>query len=429
MTDTPAQRPARLRAWIIWSLSALAFGYAFFQRVAPSVMVPDLMREFQAGGAVLGYLSALYFYPYVFLQVPLGALLDRLGPRLLLTFSLSIAAAGSVLFATAPDITLAYTGRFLVGIGVAAGFIGSLALAAAWFPPHRFAFLAGLAMFFAMLCGVAAQAPLALVVEHAGWRTTMLVASGFCAVLAVLIYAIVRDAPSGGDAHNAKELQSWPSIWRNLKIALARWNVWMISAVAMSMTGGMLAFGGLWGVPYLMAAYELDRPTAAFIASLVLLGWAAGAPLAGWASDAIGLRKTPIAGCCLAQTCLTAMLVLAPNLPLSVLSVLLFALGMTGAGMVNCFALAREVTQPAIHGSVTGIVNGMTVMSGAVLQPVIGLLLDWQWDGTMLDGARVYTSADYGWAFISLLVWSVAGLVIALFLTETHCKPLPEVQG
>ena len=76
---------ATAKAWFIWSLSALAFGYAFFQRVAPSVMVPDLMAEFSIGAAVTGYLSALYFYPYVALQFPLGALLDRFGVRRLLT--------------------------------------------------------------------------------------------------------------------------------------------------------------------------------------------------------------------------------------------------------------------------------------------------------------------------------------------------------
>ena len=60
-------------AWLVWSLAAIAFGYAFFHRVTPSVMVSDLMTEFAIGGAMLGTLSALYFYPYVLLQVPLGA--------------------------------------------------------------------------------------------------------------------------------------------------------------------------------------------------------------------------------------------------------------------------------------------------------------------------------------------------------------------
>ena len=67
-------------AWLVWSLAAIAFGYAFFHRVTPSVMVSDLMTEFAIGGAMLGTLSALYFYPYVLLQVPLGGMLGYLVP-------------------------------------------------------------------------------------------------------------------------------------------------------------------------------------------------------------------------------------------------------------------------------------------------------------------------------------------------------------
>ena len=72
-------------AWLVWSLAAIAFGYAFFHRVTPSVMVSDLMTEFAIGGAMLGTLSALYFYPYVLLQVPLGGMLEVFGTRRLLS--------------------------------------------------------------------------------------------------------------------------------------------------------------------------------------------------------------------------------------------------------------------------------------------------------------------------------------------------------
>ena len=102
---TPARAGAQ--AWCIWVLSALAFGYAFFQRVAPSVMVPELMAEFSIGAAVTGYLSSLYLYPYVALQFPLGALLDRFGVRSLLSTAIGLAAAGSFLYAMAQSIAQA----------------------------------------------------------------------------------------------------------------------------------------------------------------------------------------------------------------------------------------------------------------------------------------------------------------------------------
>ena len=138
------QQISRSYAWLVWSLAAISFGYAFFHRVTPSVMVSDLMADFAVSGAVLGTLSALYFYPYVLLQVPLGAMLETFGTRILLSGFLLLAGLGSILFAKATSIEIAYLGRFLIGFGVSAGFLGSLALASKWFPPQRFAFLAGL---------------------------------------------------------------------------------------------------------------------------------------------------------------------------------------------------------------------------------------------------------------------------------------------
>ena len=64
-----------------WLTAALFFGYAWVLRVAPSVMVEELMRDFAVGAAVLGNLSAAYFYGYAGMQIPVGLLLDRFGPR------------------------------------------------------------------------------------------------------------------------------------------------------------------------------------------------------------------------------------------------------------------------------------------------------------------------------------------------------------
>ena len=60
------------------------------------------------------------------------------------------------------------------------------------------------------------------------------------------------------------------------------------------MTSPMLAFGALWGVPYLIAVHEVERTTAAAVASLVFLGNGTGGVLFGWWSDRIRTRKRPM---------------------------------------------------------------------------------------------------------------------------------------
>ncbi len=386
-------------------------------------MVPDLMAEFAVSGAVLGQLSALYFYPYAVMQLPIGALLDRYGARLMLTIALLLAAAGSVVFGTANSVNTAYVGRFMVGAGSAVGFIASMALAAKWFHARHFALLTGLAMFFAMVCGIAGQAPLAFAVEAFGWRQTMVWAGMFAVTLAGLTALIVRNSPTPDTASHASD-NRWAEIWSGFRETMARNEIWRVAIVAMSMSGPMLALGGLWGVPFLASAYELDRPASAFYTSFSLLGWAIGAPFFGWLSDRIGSRKLPLVFGTGLNAGLIAIIAFMPGLTLTLMAAVFFLSGFTGGCMVISFALGREVSAKRLHGSVSGLINGMTVGAGAVLQPIIGWLLDLRWDGTMLAGARVYQTGDYRFAFLCFVAWAGAGFVVSLTLRETNCRQM-----
>ena len=118
-----APPPLRL-SWTVWGLGALFYLIGFYQRVAPAVMTGELMHEFGIGAAALGHLSALYFYSYVAMQIPTGILVDTWGARRLLASGAMVAAAGSLVFATATDMFWAGTGRLLIGGSVAVAWVG-----------------------------------------------------------------------------------------------------------------------------------------------------------------------------------------------------------------------------------------------------------------------------------------------------------------
>jgi MFS family permease len=278
-------------------------------------------------------------------------------------------------------------------------------------------------MFFAMVCGIAGQAPLAFAVEAFGWRQTMVWAGIFAIALAALTALIVRNSPTPATADHAND-NRWAEIWAGLKETINRNEIWRVSIVAMAMSGPMLALGGLWGVPFLASAYELDRPTSAFYTSFSLLGWAVGAPFFGWLSDRIGKRKLPLVVGTGLNTGLIAIIALFPGLNLTFMAMMFFLSGLTGGCMVISFALGREVSAKRLHGSVSGLINGMTVGAGAVLQPIIGWVLDLRWDGTMLAGARIYQTSDYRFAFLCFVAWAGAGFIVSLTLRETNCKQL-----
>ena len=417
-------RPVR-GAWLVWAVGGASFAYAFLQRVSPSVMVEDLMRDFAVSGAILGNLSAIYFYVYAGLQIPVGVALDNWGPRRMLTAAAVVAATGSVLLASADTLSIAYLGRLLVGVGCGVGFVGSLKIATHWFPPNRFAFVAGMSMLAGMAGGVIGQAPMAALVEAVGWRNALLVAGALAVALAAASWFIVRDRPPGvgGDAETVPRR----NVFADLKQVVARPQNWIVAFFGAAMSAPMLAYGGLWGVPHLMQTYGLDRPAAAGSASVLMLGWAAGAPLSGWISDRLGRRRLPMAVAAAISLVCWLVLLYVPGIPLSVAWVLLFAIGASSAGMVISYAVARESSPVKVSGAVTGFVNTATVGSGALMQPLVGWLLDISWDGTLVDGVRLYAAAAYDVALITMPACAAASFVSVWLIRETFCRPLEEL--
>ena len=283
LSSTAARRVPGWRAYVAFMLGCTFFGYAFIQRVAPSVMVDDLMRDFAVGGALLGNLSAFYFYAYASIQLPVGVLLDRFGPRRLLAVTALLATLGSILFAFSDSLAVASIGRAMIGASVAFAYVGSLTIAGYWFPPHRFALMVGILQTVGMSGAVAGQAPMGALVDTIGWRDAILVLAGVAFVLAVLIFIVVRDK------HEARSAKG--QMFHGVGSVLKNRDTWLISIAGLSLTAPMLAFAGLWAVPWLQSEYGFSKTDAAITASLLFLAWGAASPFVGWLSDRVAAHK------------------------------------------------------------------------------------------------------------------------------------------
>ncbi len=412
-----------------WLLAASGFFYAWVLRVSPSVMVGDLMGEFQIGGAVLGVMSSLYFYTYASVQVPVGLAVDRFGPRRVLSLTVLVAAAGCVVSAAAPSIEAVYVGRLMIGFGSAFALVGSMVVGALWFPPRRFALLAGLAVAVGLIGGAVGQWALAWAVPEFGWRDTMYAMGAGGVGLSALTWLLTRDRPPGSDR------VATPSIKRAGARAIAadvwyvaqqRQIVWASIITALS-SAPVLTFGALWGVSYSETVYGMSRPEAAFHVSFLLYGVALGGPVFGWLSDKIGLRKTPlIIGQSMACVSFTAMLYV-PDLPPAVFALLIGIAGFGGASMNLCYATGRESLPARNIGAALGLINMTAVaLGGIVIQPLVGWFLDLQWTGELKGGARLYTAEAYQWALIVVPALSLMAVLSCFALRETHCQPVME---
>ena len=419
--------PARL-AWSMWGLGAALYLIGFYQRVAPAVMTGELMKDFAISAAGLGNLSAFYFYSYVAMQTPTGILADRLGPRRLLSMGALVAGIGGLIFGLAPTMAWAGLGRLLIGGSVAVAFVGLLKLASHWFAPRQFALATGMALFCGIIGAVFAGVPLRLLVNTVGWRPVMTVSGLITLIVAIAIWWFVRDDPGEKGYQSFSPTitgeTSQYSIIAGIKKIFHYRNTWLLCLIPGGVVGCILSFSGLWGVPFLTTHYGLLPAKAAALNSAMLVAWAVGGPLCGWLSDRIGLRKPLYVVCNMALVIVWSVIIFVPSLPLPLLTGLLLFAGLASGGMIVGFAFIKESVPADLGGTASGILN-MGVMAGPmILQPAIGLILDLQWHGELLNGIKIYSFSAYRLGFSLMLAWAVLSAVLILFTKETYCRQM-----
>ncbi|HHP7236128.1 MAG TPA: MFS transporter [Desulfobacterales bacterium] len=412
----------------VWGLGAALYLIGFYQRVAPAVMTGELMRDFGIGAAALGNLSALYFYSYVAMQIPTGVLLDTWGARRLLTLGAFVAGFGALGFAAAPSYFWAGFGRLLIGGSVAVAWVGMLKIATHWFPVHLFGFVSGMALFCGIIGAVFAGIPLRILIDSFGWRSVMAITAAVTIAVAAAIWWLIRDDPkqkgyrSFVEAPPATAAGGLSSAVSGILEVLRYPNIRLLLIIPGGIVGCVLTFSGLWGVPYLATHYEMPPTRAAGFTSTLLVSWALGGPAFGALSDRLCRRKIPYiigSGFAVAGW---ALLLFVADIPEPWLLPLVVATGFASGCIIISFGFAKESVPPDKIGTVSGLVNMGVILGPTVLQPIVGMVLDQQWDGTLIDGVRIYDLEAFQWGFLPMILWAVLAMGLLFCTRETYCR-------
>lgn len=415
----PAQK--RLRS-IVLLLAIGAYLLSFFHRVAPAAIAGDLAAAFETSAASLGVLAATYFYVYTLMQIPTGVLADTLGPRKILTLGGLVAGAGSLLFGLAPTFEMAVIGRTLVGLGVSVAFIAMLKLIAVWYEENRFATLTGAAMFIGNLGSVSAGAPLAWAAQAAGWRTVFVVVGVLSLAIGAASWFLVKDRP--GEAPSAApgariDRTAWLG---NLMMVMKNRATWPGFFVNMGIAGSLFSFAGLWAVPYLTQVHGLTRAAASNHVSVYFIGFAFGCVLIGPLSDRMGRRKPLMVGGALLHALGWWLWIASGPLPSALTYTLCGAMGLVTASLTLSWACAKEVNPPLLSGMATSVVNVGVFLGPAILQPLVGWVMDQGWQGAMEGGARLYSPGDYNGGLVLMAGFAAMGAAATFFVRETGCR-------
>ena len=433
----PLTRSNVLQNWAAYSAGMVFFLYAFIQRVAPSIMTEELMRDFKVGATSLGVLSGAYFFAYAALQLPVGLLIDRFGPRRLMSGAALIGCLASLGFASSDTLLAATVFRALIGAAVAFAFVGTLSILSAEFKPGLFSLLAGILQSMGMAGALMGQAPLRRLIEIRGWQQVFRDLGWFAAFLAIVLYLLVPrrrnkavedEAPSRKQvaqnnlsisAAKSEDKQTQLSFSRSLLLVIRNRQSWYCALFGFGMAAPMLSFAGLWGIPWAQVAYDLAPVTAAATVSWLFIGWALFAPLAGWLSEFMQLRKPVlIAGAILSLSTL-ALLIYLPGWSTISLRSLLFLCGCGGSTMIVLFSSVKELNDQRSNAAAMGFANMFVVGSGGILQFLLGWMLDLSAGNFNQAGVLRFALHDYHKAFAILIGTAFMALVTALLIRET----------
>lgn len=408
------------KAWLILACGWAFYLYEYILRVSPSVMVPQLMLNFNVTSSALGLLASFYYFSYVALQVPCGVIVDSLGPRRIITLSALLCFFGSIIFAQSEVLWAAQTGRFFMGAGSACAYLSCMKIATEWFHTDRFALISGISMFMGTLGGSFGGLPFAVLVNAVGWRSSMLIFAFVGLLLSVVAFLFIQDSPA--NSLEKKEEVPFQGMLKGLKIISSNPQSWLVALYGCLTYLPLSAFAELWGVPFLMQRYGISNDKAALGSLYVFIGMGFGSILAAWISKIVKSRKKVMSGSALGTLGLFSLIFYGPSCPLGLTFGLLFFGGLVSGGQILYFAVSKEANPSWASGTAIGFVNCGVMISGVIFQPLLGVLLDQTWDGRMKGGLPFYTVYNYQIAFSAVCIALLLGWFLTYFIKETYRK-------
>jgi len=417
------------RSWIVFGGAVFAYLIGVTQRTSFGVLSVDATERFHVNAATVSTVAVVQIVVYAALQIPVGILVDRIGPRTLIVCGAVVMAAGQAVLAFSPSIGPAIFARVLVGMGDAATFVSVIRMLPNWFGGRLLPQLSQWVGIIGQLGQIVSAVPFALVLHSLGWQPGLLIASGASVVAAAVALGLVRrgeppaatsPVPTGG------VLQQLGASIRRPGTQLGFWA---------HLVGGTVPtlMSIMWGYPFLTAGLGYDVPTAATVFSLLVLGSVLAGPVVGILVARFPLRRSNLVlGLVTVIFLLFAAVLAWPGIPpIGLVAALFIAIGTGGPGSLVGFDLARTFNPSHALGSASGIVNVGGFLGGFISMLLIGVALD------MVDAARVaggaasdlYSFDSFRVAFVVPFVIVGAGVVGLLHARRRTRRRMYEERG
>jgi nitrate/nitrite transporter NarK len=397
-------RESTWRSWLVWGVALFAYAVALFQRTSLSVAVGLATMRFGIGASVFSTFVVVQLITYAGLQVPVGVLLDRFGPRLMIGTGGLVMAGGQVVLSLADTTPMAFLARILVGLGDAMTFISVLRLIPAWFPSRRVPLVTQLTGQVGQVGQIGSAVPLVAALAGPGWTAAYLGAAAVGVLTAITVFLAIRNKPAGEPRSSP---QSWRQAGHDLNSSIhepgTRLGLWTHFTGQFS---GMV-FALLWGYPFMTMGLGYSPALAGGLLSVMVVAATLIGPTLGQLTARYPMRRSNLIFGVVAATIVmwTVILVWPGRAPLPLFILLILVLAAYGPASALGFDFARTFNPAERLGSANGIVNVGGFVASLVTIFAIGVILDLQSSGS------VYTLREFKIAFAFQYVLWAFGLV------------------
>jgi MFS family permease len=364
------------RAWLVFSVGVFAYLVAVMQRSSLGIAGVDATERFDVQAAALSSLAVVQLVVYAALQIPVGVVLDRLGPRPLIVCGAALMIVGQTTLALAPTLGVALVGRILVGAGDAMTFISVSRLIAAWFSGRTLPLLSQAMGTIGQFGQVLSAIPLSILLHDLGWEPAYLSAAALSLVAFVLVVIFVQNTPAGTPV--SERVTGWAAALRQLRESLkrpgTRLGFW--SHFVTQSSGSVLTL--LWGFPFLSVGLGYGPTMASLLLTLIVAAAVVSGPVLGVLSARYPYRRSNLVIAIVVSmgTAWAALLLWPGQPPLWLVIVMLVVVAVGGPGSLIGFDFARTFNPARSLGSASGVVNVGGFLASFVMMLLIGVVLD-----------------------------------------------------
>jgi MFS family permease len=381
-----------------------AYFLAVFHRSSLAVAGLLAADRFGISASQLATFTTLQLVVYAGMQIPVGILVDRFGPRSVMLSGMVVISVAQAGFAVADSYPMALLARIFVGVGDSMTFICLLRIVAAWFAPRRIPLMTTLSGTLGQLGSVVAAIPMTWALGHLGWTKAYLIAAAAGPVVVLLGLVALHDAPGRANVRGVSQtmrdvLAGLAESWRHPGTRLGFWMHFTTPFSANTL-------GLLWGLPFFVRGELRTEHEAGLLLTLMTVTAMVVGPLLGWAIGREPWHRSTLALWIIGATVAlwTVVLLWPGEAPLWVLVLLVVAVGAGGPASMIGFDVARTFNPAHRLASASGIVNQGGFIASLLLVLSIGWVLDWRTPGS----GSGFTVDAFRWAMsLQYVLWAV----------------------